>query len=288
MTSDLQSPAVTRLVACCRVLHLSCRKRENGAGEETRTHTLPFQVPPSQQETISDFRTVSRIVSQSGFPIGSAAFRPRCTGVTVPAFPPALAGQNENFEGVPPSSTLTGQCCERPAADPRAVPGEAGEAGPPGLTLYYMEQFFPNLLHPKPCRQLLSRVDKPTETAFFQHRFLLSVRRDTASTKTHKPGYPVRGGTHVEMTNAWPVACRCRQFTLNHGIVMPESKPAEVQHLLTLDEAAERLTVSRRTLERLIEEWKFPHPVKINRSSRVLRSDLDSYIAKIATQRPTG
>jgi excisionase family DNA binding protein len=68
---------------------------------------------------------------------------------------------------------------------------------------------------------------------------------------------------------------------------MSTENPAEVQHLLTLNQAASRLAVSRRTLERLIAEWKFPHPVKINHSSRVLLSDLEGYIAKVAAARPT-
>jgi len=64
-------------------------------------------------------------------------------------------------------------------------------------------------------------------------------------------------------------------------------KPAEVNHLLTLGEAARRLTISRRTLERLISERKFPFPVKINRSSRVLLSDLDAYLSKLVQHRAT-
>lgn len=66
---------------------------------------------------------------------------------------------------------------------------------------------------------------------------------------------------------------------------MSAENPSEVNHLLTLNEAAHRLTISRRTLERLIAEQRFPQPVKIRRSSRVLLSDLNSYVAKLSGSR---
>lgn len=66
---------------------------------------------------------------------------------------------------------------------------------------------------------------------------------------------------------------------------MSSPEIAEVNHLLTLPQAARRLTISRRTLERLIADGQFPHPVKINRSSRVLLSDLESYVSKLVQRR---
>ncbi len=66
---------------------------------------------------------------------------------------------------------------------------------------------------------------------------------------------------------------------------MSAQNPAEVHHLLTLNHAAGRLTISRRTLERLISDGRFPHPVKIGRSSRVLLSDLNAYVAKLTASR---
>jgi excisionase family DNA binding protein len=68
---------------------------------------------------------------------------------------------------------------------------------------------------------------------------------------------------------------------------MSPENPAEVQHLLTLSQAAARLTICRRTLERLIADGRFPHPVKIGRSSRVLLSDLNAFIAKLTDSRRT-
>ena len=67
---------------------------------------------------------------------------------------------------------------------------------------------------------------------------------------------------------------------------MPTQAMPEVQHLLTIKQAAARLGVSERTLWRLIAAWKFPHPVRINSAPRILLSDLEGYIAKLAADRP--
>lgn len=142
----------------------------------------------------------------------------------------------------------------------------------------------------QPSSRFLSRVDKHLLRAFSPLRFLLPVRKGHRTTKTlsRRDIKPVSGGTKVGMTNTSAAAFRRGHCILNYGVVMSVPEPAEAQHLLTLNEAARRLTISRRTLERLIAEWKFPHPVKINRSSRVLLSDLNAYIAKMAAGRPTG
>ena len=55
--------------------------------------------------------------------------------------------------------------------------------------------------------------------------------------------------------------------------------------LLTLPQAAHDLSVSRRTLERLIAAGIFPTPVKIGRSSRVPREDLAVYLEKLCLER---
>jgi excisionase family DNA binding protein len=51
--------------------------------------------------------------------------------------------------------------------------------------------------------------------------------------------------------------------------------------LLSLDDAAQRLSVSRRTLEREIVHGRFPQPVKIGRSTRVSFAALEAYIRKL-------
>jgi excisionase family DNA binding protein len=55
--------------------------------------------------------------------------------------------------------------------------------------------------------------------------------------------------------------------------------------LLTLPSAAQRLSISKRTLERLISSGAFPQPVKIGRSSRVPRSDLARYLDQLCRER---
>jgi excisionase family DNA binding protein len=64
------------------------------------------------------------------------------------------------------------------------------------------------------------------------------------------------------------------------------TKPlSEVLDLLTLNEAARTLCVSRRTLERLIAKRQFPQVIKIGSSSRVLRSDLVTFVEKLTALR---
>jgi predicted DNA-binding transcriptional regulator AlpA len=56
----------------------------------------------------------------------------------------------------------------------------------------------------------------------------------------------------------------------------PES--TEARALVTLDEAARILSVSRRTLEREIVYRRFPKPLKIGHASRVVLADVHAYI----------
>jgi excisionase family DNA binding protein len=63
---------------------------------------------------------------------------------------------------------------------------------------------------------------------------------------------------------------------------MPNS---DHRDLLTLTSAAQRLSISKRTLERLISSGAFPPPVKIGRSSRVLRNDLTRYLDQLCRER---
>ncbi len=61
--------------------------------------------------------------------------------------------------------------------------------------------------------------------------------------------------------------------------------PTEPSRLLTLPEAAGRLSISKRTLERLISAGDFPPPLKIGRSSRVATRDLASFLEKLCRER---
>jgi excisionase family DNA binding protein len=54
--------------------------------------------------------------------------------------------------------------------------------------------------------------------------------------------------------------------------------------LLTPAEAARRLSISVRTLERQIAAGHFPQPRRIGRSVRILASDLQAYAQGLPTQ----
>jgi len=63
------------------------------------------------------------------------------------------------------------------------------------------------------------------------------------------------------------------------------STPSEDRDLFTLPRAAQKLSISKRTLERLIASGVFPPPVKIGRASRVLTSDISTYLEQLCRQR---
>lgn len=55
--------------------------------------------------------------------------------------------------------------------------------------------------------------------------------------------------------------------------------------LFSMSGAARKLSLSRRTLERLISRGDFPAPVKIGRSSRVMREDISNYLEQLRRTR---
>jgi len=54
---------------------------------------------------------------------------------------------------------------------------------------------------------------------------------------------------------------------------------------LTLKQAADMLSISKRTLERLMASGAFPRPLKIGRSSRVLLSDVQADLKRRSDMR---
>lgn len=77
---------------------------------------------------------------------------------------------------------------------------------------------------------------------------------------------------------------------LNHSPRPPvpplsASADAEGRLLLTLNQAALALAISKRTLERLIAGGAFPVPLKIGRSSRIPCEDLADYLEQLRRQR---
>jgi excisionase family DNA binding protein len=55
--------------------------------------------------------------------------------------------------------------------------------------------------------------------------------------------------------------------------------------LLSLEDAAASLAISKRTLCRLISRGDFPTPLKIGRASRVSRRDLVNYVDQLLLSR---
>jgi excisionase family DNA binding protein len=67
--------------------------------------------------------------------------------------------------------------------------------------------------------------------------------------------------------------------------IMKESAVAEAPLLITLEQAAQRLAISRRTLERLMAAGEFPAPLKLGRSARVEAKDVDAYCVQLRARR---
>jgi predicted DNA-binding transcriptional regulator AlpA len=67
--------------------------------------------------------------------------------------------------------------------------------------------------------------------------------------------------------------------------MMPTRDTADRACLLTLDQVAETLAISKRSLERRIACREFPRPLKIGRSSRVSVKDLEGYLALLVSRR---
>ena len=67
--------------------------------------------------------------------------------------------------------------------------------------------------------------------------------------------------------------------------IPPAIPPVGEPSLLTLRQTAHALSISKRTLDRLIAGGAFPAPLKIGRSSRVSREDLTLYLEQLRRQR---
>lgn len=62
--------------------------------------------------------------------------------------------------------------------------------------------------------------------------------------------------------------------------------PAHDERLLvTLDQAADSMAISKRTLSRLIAGGAFPPPLKIGRASRIDRKDIAIYLEQLRRAR---
>lgn len=61
--------------------------------------------------------------------------------------------------------------------------------------------------------------------------------------------------------------------------------PQRLDQLLTLDQAAAQLAVSRRTLYRMMAAEEFPRPIRVGGSRRVSQSELIEFLARAKQRR---
>lgn len=99
---------------------------------------------------------------------------------------------------------------------------------------------------------------------------------------------PVVGRRLRVMVNLLTIAASCPLNEIGSAVwglskkeTMTSNDSNELAELITLEQAAERLTVCRRTLEREIARGRFPKPVRIGRATRVAVSDLRAYIESL-------
>ncbi len=66
---------------------------------------------------------------------------------------------------------------------------------------------------------------------------------------------------------------------------MSSHSSSNVIQLLTVKETAERLSISRRTLYRLIQDKQFPRPLEIGGSVRFTESDILGFLRRLERRR---
>ena len=81
----------------------------------------------------------------------------------------------------------------------------------------------------------------------------------------------------------FPRPC-CGLRLIGEFVMSAETIPSRENSLLSVPEAARRLGVCRRTLERLVAEKKFPPRLKIGRRSLVAASDVETFVANLKTE----
>lgn len=82
-----------------------------------------------------------------------------------------------------------------------------------------------------------------------------------------------------------PRGCAIRALILNHEIHVSTVPVTAGIDLLTMKQAAQRLAICRRTLERLIARGEFPQPVKIGGAVRIPVGDVQSFLGRLLAER---
>jgi excisionase family DNA binding protein len=130
-----------------------------------------------------------------------------------------------------------------------------------------------------------------SELVIFPQRHWNAVRPQKAHVSPAQLGFALQAATvvtaHAKVRKPESfITMRSSVSSSSFKSSSPASLPAsDHRDLLTLASAAQRLSISKRTLERLISSGAFPPPVKIGRSSRVPRSDLSRYLDQLCRER---
>lgn len=199
------------------------------------------------------------------------------------------------------------QDCSHAAGFRRAsslpFPSTTGENGEPGgrrppapLTLYIGEQCrhtLPHSLAGLSCN-VVNRFDSFERIASFDRQ----SSRNFVKSREGLVGAPVQRGrrapeTHprrIGETNRYGHGAAVSRQTcsiVSHETPMPSFQDVvQVQScLLTPAAVAQRLCISRRTLERLVERDLFPKPINLGRAVRFLESDLQAHLAELRAAR---
>lgn len=125
----------------------------------------------------------------------------------------------------------------------------------------------------------------------FPPRHWNALRPQKAHVSPASPGFALQAATvvtahaKVRKTESFIVMSSSTLSSVPHSSTRAVLPASDHRELLTLPLAAQRLSISKRTLERLISSGAFPPPVKIGRSSRVPRNDLTRYLDQLCRER---
>lgn len=181
----------------------------------------------------------------------------------------------------------------------RLKTGQKGAYSDP-LALFSIKQLFiePFWLRSITFSRLLTRVNMLQGTHLDVDRRLLTCSIYCARTAYRETNPATNSGTWLNKGNpargsrtesgkatsprwqGWP----CPHFYHETKMSDVVSLHGALQ-LLTMPQAAQRLGISRRSLERLIAADEFPRPLKVGGASRVLASDVSAYISRLLAER---
>ena len=125
----------------------------------------------------------------------------------------------------------------------------------------------------------------------FNERHWNALRPQKAHVSPAQLGFALQAATvvtaHAKARKTEPFITMRSSASSSSSYSSSQASPSASDHrdLLTLPSAAHRLSISKRTLERLISSGAFPSPVRIGRSSRIPGDDLSRYLDQLCRER---